>query len=77
VYFRAFGSLYCLDRLLGLATGSGYLDLGIVLHGVLDLPLLTKALMNLPHIVIGGVAAAVGFLAARSGASPGARRLLS
>ena len=77
VYFRAFGSLYCLDGLLGLATGSGYLDLGIVLHGVLDLPFVTKVLMNLPHIVIGGVAAAVGFLAARSGASPGTRRLLS
>ena len=28
-YFRWFGTLYCLDGLLGLATGSGYLDLGI------------------------------------------------
>jgi hypothetical protein len=62
-YFRVFGSLYCFDGLLGLATGSGYLDLGIFLHGVLDLPFVTKVLMNLPHIVIGGVAAAVGFLA--------------
>jgi hypothetical protein len=38
VFFRVFGTLYCLDGLLGLATGSGYLDLGIVLHGRLDLP---------------------------------------
>ena len=68
-YFRVFGSLYCLDGLLGLATGSGYLDLGIFLHGVLDLPFVTKVLMNLPHIVIGGVAAAVGFLAAPRWAS--------
>jgi hypothetical protein len=30
VFFRVFGTLYCLDGLLGLATGSGYLDLGIV-----------------------------------------------
>src|SRR5207247_2523863 len=37
-YFRVFGTLYCLDGLLGLATGSGYLDLGIFLHGMLDLP---------------------------------------
>jgi hypothetical protein len=65
VFFRWFGTLYCLDGLLGLATGSGYLDLGIVLHGVLDLPLVTKVLMNLPHIVIGGFAAFAGFVLAR------------
>ncbi len=68
-YFRVFGSLYCLDGLLGLATGSGYLDLGIFLNGVLHLPFVTKVLMNLPHIVIGGVAAAVGFLLAPRWAS--------
>ena len=64
-YFRWFGTLYCLDGLLGLATGSGYLDLGILLHGVLDLPLRTRVLMNLPHIVIGGFAAFAGFVLAR------------
>ena len=64
IFFRVFGSLYCLDGLLGLATGSGYLDLGIVLHGVLDLPFGTRLLMNLPHIVIGGFAAFVGFVLA-------------
>jgi hypothetical protein len=65
VFFRVFGSLYCLDGLLGLATGSGYLDLGILVHGVLDLPLMTRILMNLPHIVIGGFAAFTGFVLAR------------
>jgi hypothetical protein len=65
VFFRWFGTLYCLDGLLGLATGSGYLDLGILLHGVLDLPLGTRILMNLPHIVIGGFAAFAGFVLAR------------
>jgi hypothetical protein len=65
VFFRVFGPLYCLDGLLGLATGSGYLDLGIFLHGVLDLPLVTRILMNLPHIVIGGFAAFAGFVLAR------------
>jgi hypothetical protein len=64
-FFRVFGTLYCLDGLLGLATGSGYLDLGILLHGVLDLPLVTRILMNLPHIVIGGFAAFTGFVLAR------------
>lgn len=65
VFFRVFGTLYCLDGLLGLATGSGYLDLGILLHGVLDLPFVTRLLMNLPHIVIGGFAALTGFVLAR------------
>ena len=76
VFFRVFGSLYCLDGLLGLATGSGYLDLGILVHGVLDLPLMTRILMNLPHIVIGGFAVFTGFVLARRWApeAAGARR---
>ena len=65
VFFRVFGTLYCLDGLLGLLTGSGYLDLGILVHGVLDLPLMTRILMNLPHIVIGGFAAFTGFVLGR------------
>lgn len=64
VFFRVFGTLYCLDGLLGLVTGSGYLDLGLLLHGVLDLPVVTKILMNLPHIVIGGFAMLAGFVLA-------------
>jgi hypothetical protein len=72
-YFRVFGTLYCLDGLLGLATGSGYLDLGIFLHGVLDLPFVTRVLMNLPHIAIGGFAVFAGFGLARLWAQPGRR----
>ncbi len=52
-----FGLLYLTDGLLGLAVGSGYLDLGIMNHGVVDLPLGFKILANLPHI--GGGAFAV------------------
>ena len=65
VFFRVFGTLYCLDGLLGLATGSGYLDFGIFVNGMLDLPLVTRILMNLPHIAIGGFAALTGFVLAR------------
>ena len=65
IFFRVFGTLYCLDGLLGLVTGSGYLDLGILVNGVLDLPLVTRILMNLPHIGIGGFAAFTGFVLAR------------
>jgi hypothetical protein len=72
IFFQVFGPLYCLDGLLGLLTGSGYLDLGIVVNGVLDLPLVTRILMNLPHIAIGGFAAFAGYVLARRWAPAGA-----
>jgi hypothetical protein len=50
IFLRYFGLLYFTDGLLGLATGSGYLDLGIVHHGIVDLPFTFKILANLPHI---------------------------
>jgi hypothetical protein len=56
VFLVCFGLLYLTDGLLGLAVGSGYLDLGIVNHGVVDLPLRFKVLANLPHIGLGGFA---------------------
>jgi hypothetical protein len=49
-FLRYFGLLYLTDGLLGLAAGSGYLDLGIVNHGIVHLPLTFKILANLPHI---------------------------
>ena len=57
IFLRYFGLLYFADGLLGLAAGSGYLDLGIVHHGVIHLPLPFKILANLPHI--GGGAFAI------------------
>jgi hypothetical protein len=56
-FLRYFGLLYLTDGLLGLAAGSGYLDLGIVNHGIVHLPLTFKILANLPHI--GGGAFAI------------------
>jgi hypothetical protein len=56
IFLRYFGLLYLTDGLLGLATGSGYLDLGIVNNGVLNLPLTFKILANLPHIFGGAFA---------------------
>lgn len=65
-YFRIFGPLYFLDGLMGLAVGSGYLDFGIFLYGPLDLSLTIRFLANLPHLLIGGIAALIGYgLAAR------------
>lgn len=57
IFLRYFGLLYLTDGLLGLATGSGYLDFGIFKYGVQDLSLTFKVLANLPHI--GGGAFAV------------------
>src|ERR1700758_3254232 len=37
-FLRLFGTLYFLDGLMGLAIGSGYLDLGVLIYGVLDVP---------------------------------------
>ena len=64
-YFRIFGPLYFLDGVLGLLTGMGYLDLGIFLHGPMTMPLETKIAMNVPHIMIGGVAILVGYVLAK------------
>jgi hypothetical protein len=64
-YFRIFGPLYFFDGILGLLTGSGYLDLGIVLHGPMAMPIETKVAMNVPHILIGGVAILTGYLLAK------------
>ncbi|NKN38071.1 DUF4383 domain-containing protein [Agrobacterium sp. a22-2] len=57
-----FGILYLGDGLLGLATGSGYLDLGILNYGIQDLPFGFKILANLPHIALGGGAVLSAYL---------------
>ena len=57
IFLRYFGLLYFTDGLLGLAVGSGYLDFGILKHGIVDQPFMFKVLANLPHI--GGGAFAV------------------
>ncbi len=64
-FLTVFGALYCLDGLMGLAFGSGYLDLGIVLQGVQSLPLTLKIFANTPHILLGGIAFYSGVVLAR------------
>ena len=59
-FLLIFGALYLGDGLLGLATGSGYLDLGIINNGVLDLPFGFRIAANAPHILLGAVALAAG-----------------
>jgi hypothetical protein len=57
-----FGLLYFGDGLLGLITGSGYLDLGIINYGFQDLPFGFKILANLPHLFLGGAAITSSYL---------------
>lgn len=65
IFLQTFGTLYLLDGLLGLATGSGYLDLGILRYGVQSLDFTFKIFANLPHIALGGFAVFAGFLLPR------------
>ena len=67
LFLILFGALYLGDGLLGLITGSGYLDFGIFTYGVQDLDLGFKIFANLPHIGLGGFALASGLLFGRTG----------
>ena len=60
LFLRVFGALYLLDGLMGLAIGSGYLDLGVLICGVQVLPVGFKLLANLPHVVLGALALGAG-----------------
>ena len=64
-FFKIFGPLYFLDGVMGLITGSGYLDFGIIINGWLNLPLQTRIGANLPHLFLGGVASFVGYVLTR------------
>lgn len=61
-FLLLFGLLYFADGLLGLVTGSGYLDLGIVNYGIQDLPISFKIMANLPHLGLGGLAVLASYL---------------
>ena len=60
MFLILFGALYLADGAMGLAVGSGYLDMGIFTNGILDLPFSFKILANLPHIALGGFALIMG-----------------
>jgi hypothetical protein len=70
-YFRIFGPLYFLDGVVGLILGLGYLDFGIFLYDLPDLTWTIRFLANLPHLIIGGLAAWIGYRLARA-SGPGA-----
>ena len=63
-YFKLFGTIYGLDGLIGLIFGQAFLDAGMLIYGPTYGPLMIRFLANLPHILIGGIAAWIGFFLA-------------
>jgi hypothetical protein len=64
-FLKIFGVLYLIDGVMGVFTGSGYLDLSIFTQGVLNNPASIKFLSSLPHLALGTIGVAVGFWAGR------------
>ena len=64
-FFRTFGPLYLADGVMGLFTGVGYLDLGIVQFGVQSTTMLQNIPPNVPHLVLGGIATWAGYVLSR------------
>lgn len=60
-FLKIFGTLYFLDGVMGVFTGSGYLDLSIFIDGVRDTSTMVKILSSLPHLGLGAFGIAVGF----------------
>ena len=65
LFLQLFGTLYFLDGAMGTAIGSGFLDLGVFINGVLNQPFLFNLMASLPHLVLGGIAAFAGFVLAK------------
>ena len=61
-FLTYFGALYFVDGLLGLATGSGFLDAGILIYGFYEYSsFLIKLAANIPHLFLGGFALACAY----------------
>jgi hypothetical protein len=62
IFFRTFGPLYLADGVMGLFTGVGYLDLGIIQYGVQATSVLQNIPPNVPHLALGGIATWAGYV---------------
>jgi len=61
-YFRVFGTAYFLDGVVGVAFGSAYLNLNIFDPDRVPVAdMVTRLVVNAPHLAIGGLAMIIGF----------------
>ena len=65
LYLKLFGIIYGLDGIVGLFLGNAFLDFGIFALGVASNTFIENFWLNIPHILIGGIAAASGFYFSR------------
>ncbi len=61
-YLKLFGIIYGFDGVVGLFVGNAFLDFGIFVQGIADNTFIENFWLNIPHILIGGIAAAAGFM---------------
>ena len=61
LFLQIFGTLYFLDGVMGVFTGSGFLDLSIFTAGVLNNSALVKILSSVPHLALGLFGIVTGF----------------
>lgn len=62
-FLRVFGTLYFLDGVMGIFTGSGYLDLSIFIDGIRSTSTYVKVASSVPHLALGAFGIATGFSA--------------
>ena len=60
-FLKVFGTLYFADGVMGVFTGSGYLDLSILIDGVRNVSTAVKIMSSLPHLGLGALGIAVGW----------------
>ena len=65
-FLKVFGTLYFLDGVMGVFTGSGYLDLSIFIDGVRSTSAYVKFASSVPHLVLGMFGIVTGFSARSS-----------
>jgi hypothetical protein len=62
-YFRVFGTAYFLDGVVGVLAGKAYLNFNIFNHHTQPVAdMMTRLVLNTPHLVIGGSAMIIGFV---------------
>lgn len=52
-FLRIFGPVYLVDGIVGVVTGSSFLDLSLLIEGIRPTPVIIKVLSSIPHLLLG------------------------